>query len=158
VAIPLVARITALAPLEELSAEARARLTPEDRIRYRLDPSWFFMHSVRIGIIRLLASVDPWSPANLDAKALEVTEALAQFPPPDRAWPGPLGDDWLDSWREIDPLLECGLAVLNEDEHGDDLLRDDELRQTIVDAAKSEHGLLRRPAIPLANRLGLEIA
>jgi hypothetical protein len=57
----------------------------------------------------------------------------------------------------MSPLLECTLAALNDNPEGDDLLDNPELRAVIVEAARSEHELLRRPAVPLARRLGLEI-
>jgi hypothetical protein len=154
VAIPLTVRIAALAPLEELSNEARARLSPEDRIRYQLEPSWFFMHSVRNTMIRLLASIDPWTTDELERQAGELTGALGRVPLPNREWPGPIGDPWLRSWADVDPLLMCGLAVLNQNPAGHDLI-DDGGRAAIQAAASSEHKLLRRPAGPLADRLGL---
>ena len=158
VAIPLVARMAALAPLEELSSEARARLSPEDRIRYRLDPAWFFMHSVRTGMIRTLASIDPWTPEELDGRTAELGQALERAPIPDREWPGPIGDPWLRSWTRVDPLLMCGLAALNENPAGDDLIDTEGVRRSIQVAASSEHELFRRPAVPLAERLGIRLA
>jgi hypothetical protein len=154
VAIPRTARIAALAPLEELSTEARARLSPEDRIRYRLEPSWFFMHSVTNTMLRLLSSINPWTTDGLDRRAAEVAEALGRLPVPDREWPGPMGDAWLRSWADVDPLLMCSLAAVNENPAGDDLI-DNEIRAVIRAAASSERELLRRPAAPLAERLGL---
>ena len=50
----------------------------------------------------------------------------------------------------------CGLAVLDADENGDEIiLADSDLKQAIVDAAASDDVLLRRPAAPLAKRLNL---
>jgi hypothetical protein len=86
VAIPLAARACAHGPLDELSARARARLSPEDRIRYRMDPAWFFMHAVRSSMIELLAAVDPWTAEHLDEQTREVAELLARSPTPDREW------------------------------------------------------------------------
>jgi hypothetical protein len=87
-------------------------------------------------------------------QARETTEAFHRIPLPEREWPGPMGDPLLVSWQEVDPLLMCGLAVLNEHHGGDDLLADEEIRMTITAAATSQHELLRRPSVPLARRLG----
>lgn len=48
----------------------------------------------------------------------------------------------------------CGLAVLNDDERGDDLLTDAGVRDVISAACGSTHEVLRRLAVPLAERLG----
>lgn len=156
VMIPLAARLTALAPFEELSADAMARLSPEDRIRYRPDPSWFFAHAFRNMAIRMLAVVDPWTVEHLDAQTTEATASLGRIPVPPREWLGPASDPWLVSWADINPLLMSGLAALAEHNGGDDLVAaDDELRAAIAAAASSEHELLRRPAVPLVERFGL---
>lgn len=157
VLIPLTARLTGFFPLDGLSEQARAKLSPEDRIRYRLDPSWFFMHIVRMGLIRQISEIEPWTAERLDQmrEELEKSALLTKMPATD--WIGPLGDPWLQSWQNRSPLLECGLAALHDNPEGDDLLDDSALRQVIVGAARSEHELLRRPAVPLAERLGIEI-
>jgi hypothetical protein len=156
VTIPLVARIAALAPLDDLATERRARLSPEDRLRLPIEPSWIFVHTVRSTMIQLIGSIEPWTASHLDEKAKEASESLARIPQPAAEWPGPMGDDWLASWQRLDPLLMCGLAVLEQEQGSDDLLvNDDEIRSAIAAAAASEHELLRRPAGPLARRLSL---
>lgn len=156
VMIPLAARLAALAPFEELSAGVMARLSAEDRIRFSPDPSWFFGHAVRNTAIRMLAAADPWTVGNLDAQTAETAATLDRIAVPDREWLGPLTDPWLRSWEQISPLLMCGLAMLAEHSGGDDLLTDDAgVLGAIETAASSEHELLRRPAIPLAERLEL---
>lgn len=153
--IPLAARVAAKAPLEELSAEARAGLNAEDRIRYRLDPSWFLMHEVRIRVIKKLADINPWNADQLgeEAKAAEVL--LDETPIPDGDWHGPIADPWLGTWKTSDPLQMCGLAALAADPSGDDLLDDEAIHGVILAAAASEHHFLRRVAVPLVERLGL---
>ncbi len=143
-------------PFERLSADAMARLSAEDRIRFRPDPSWFFGHAVRNTTIRMLADADPWTAENLDAQTAETAASLARVPLPNREWLGPVSDPWLLSWEEIDPLLMCGLAALADQSDGDDMLvADADLRNVVETAASSEHELLRRPATPLAERLAL---
>lgn len=154
-AIPLVARIAALAPLEDLATEQRARLSPENRIRYPFGAAWLFMHTVRARMIELLASMDPWTVGHLDEQTAEAKDALARMPTPHQEWPGPMGDPWLRSWQETDPLLMCGVSMLNDQPAGDDLLADAEVRRVIKNAAASRDGVLSRVAIPLAERLGL---
>jgi hypothetical protein len=155
--IPHVARLAALAPLENLASESGARRTPEDRLRFPREPSWFFMHTVRSTMIHLLASMNPWSASHLDDGANEVGESLARIPIPPREWPGPSSDPWLASWQKYDPLLMCGLSVLSQQPGGDDLLADDELLTVIRTAAISEHQVLRRAAVPLARRIGMQM-
>ncbi len=155
--IPLTVRVTGFFPLDDLSEQARARLSPEDRIRYRLDPSWFFMHIVRMGLIKQFSEIEPWTVGHLDEMRAEAEKSPLLTVTPSIEWIGPLGDPWLQTWQKMSPLLECGLAALNDNPEGDDLLDDLELRTVIVEAARSEHELLRRPAIPLAERLGLDI-
>lgn len=157
VLIPLLCRIASFAPLDKLSAGAKSRMSAEDRIRYRMDPSWFLIMSVRNAAIRWLGQVEPWTADRLDEEAEQIAKQLERTPVPGTGWVGPVGDPWLQSWQTVDPLLMCGLAVLVEDESGDELLRSaDELLNVVRSAAASEHELLRRPAVPLAQRLGLQ--
>ena len=153
--VPLLVRIGALGPLEELSEKARASLSAEDRIRYRFDPSWFFMHFVRSSAIDFLGKIDPWTAQELDKHGTEAMASLDRVPIPDSEWIGPLGDPWLRSWRRVDPLLMCGLSVLAASPSGDELLIDSALRSVIADSAASDEPLLHRAAVPLAERLGL---
>jgi hypothetical protein len=154
--IPLSARTVGVAaPLEDLSKLARQRLTAEDRIRYRMDPTWFLMHFVRISVIDYLAQIDPWTVERLDEESEKVTQSLRTIAVPDREWIGPAGDPWLGSWETVDTLLECALATLLDDPSGDDLLADPDLQAVIRQAAQSPHELLRRAAVPLVERLGL---
>ncbi|MGO8906686.1 MAG: hypothetical protein ACLQMH_13850, partial [Solirubrobacteraceae bacterium] len=157
VAIPLSVRITGLFPLQGISDQARAKLSPEDRIRYRMDPTWFFMHIVRVGLIKQVSEIEPWTAERLDERRVELEKSPVLTMTPPTEWVGPLGDPWLATWTDLSPLLECGLAALNDNPEGDDLLEDPELRQVIVEAARSKHDLLRRPSMPLAERLGLDI-
>jgi hypothetical protein len=157
VLIPMTVRVGGFFPFQEMSEQARAKLSPEDRIRYRMDPSWFYMHTVRAALIKRISEIEPWTVERLDQETAEVQKSPLLEHVPSTEWIGPLGDPWLESWKEMSPLLECGLAALNDNPEGDDLLDDPELRAVIVKAARSEHELLRRPAVPLAKRLGLEI-
>ncbi len=156
VVIPLQARIAALAPLDEMAADARAQSSAEELLRFDPTPSWFFAHAVRLAAIRALAAVDPWTVEELDRKTAEANEMLMRMPVPTSEWVGPVSDPWLLSWQEFSPLLMCGLAALNDHPGGDDLVASDaDARAAVVAAAASQHELLRRPAIPLAARLGL---
>ena len=156
VLIPMTVRIGGLFPsYDELSENARAKLSPEDRIRYRLDPSWFFMQTVRTTLVEIVSKIEPWTADALDAETEKIKDSPVLDMTPNDTWLGPLGDPWLSTWREMSPLLMCGLAALNEIPLGDDLLGDPALRTVILQASQSEHELMRRPAVPLANRLGL---
>jgi hypothetical protein len=157
VLIPMGARVGGFFPFQDMSEQARAKLSPEDRIRYSMDPSWFYMHTMRATLVKHISEIEPWTVERLDAETAEVQKSPLLQQTPSGEWIGPLGDPWLQSWQEMSPLLECGLAALNDNPEGDDLLDDAELRAVIVQAALSEHELLRRPAVPLARRLGLEI-
>lgn len=153
--IPLAARLVANAPLEELSASAKASLSAADRIRLRLDPTWFLMQGVKMAAITKLAEIEPWTEERLNAEADSASAELRRLPIPDGEWVGPMGDPWLGSWQRVDPLTMCSLAVLEVDSSGDDLLGDDQLLGVIGDAAVSEHQILSRVAVPVATRLGL---
>ena len=155
--IPLSVRTAvAAAPFEDLSKRVRQRRrSVEDSIRYPMDPAWFLVHFVRIGVINSLAQIDPWTVEHLDEETEKVAQSLRTITVPDREWIGPAGDPWLGSWEKVDTLLECALATLLDDPSGDDLLANPELQAVILEAAQSPHELLRRPAIPLAERLGL---
>jgi hypothetical protein len=155
--IPTTVRACAFFPLQGVSEQARAKLSPEDRIRYRMDPTWFYMHIVRVGLVKQLSEIEPWTAERLNELRAEADKSPLLTTTPEMEWIGPLGDPWLETWQKMSPLLECGLATLNDNQEGDDLLDDPELRRVIVEAARSEHELLRRPAVPLARRLGLEI-
>jgi hypothetical protein len=154
VGIPFTARVCGLMPLDEMAAKARESMSAENQIRYRPEPSWFFMHLVRMTSIRMLASVDPWRADELDKAAAETKAHLERMPLPDSEWVGPMGDDWLQSWATRDPLLMCGLAMLNDYNASGDLL-DEPMQEAIRQAASSGDALLERPAQPLAKRLGL---
>jgi hypothetical protein len=156
--IPMNVRACGFFPLHDISEQARAKLSPEDRIRYRMDPSWFYMHIVRMSLLKQLSEIEPWTAERLDEVRAEAEKSPLLTITPATEWIGPLGDPWLQTWQEMSPLLECGLTALNDNQEGDDLLDDPELRRVIVEAAQSEHELLRRPAVPLAERLGLDIA
>jgi hypothetical protein len=155
VTIPWAARKTSTAPLEEITAEARARLTPVERIQFQIDPARLFMWATKSAVVGSLAKVEPWEPRILDGFRQAIEHDLASAPTPTREWPGPMGDPWLRSWDRASPLLTSALAVLLEHPDGDDLLADDELRDVIRDSAASDQELIRRSAVPLARRLGL---
>jgi len=153
VLIPLAARIAGLGPHKDLSDAVRATLSPEDRIRYRLDPTFFFMLTVRKVVIDLLGGIEPWTENRIDQEAVRARRDLERFPVPPSEWIGPMGDPWLESWQDVDPMLMCGLSVLNDEPAGDNLLNVPELRCVIEEAAASPHELLRRAAAPLLQRL-----
>ncbi len=56
---------------------------------------------------------------------------------------------------ETGPVADARLAVLSDDPKGDELLDTQDVKDAILSAARSEFKLLRRPAVPLARRLGL---
>lgn len=153
--IPLSARALSLGPLEDLSAQARSRMSAEEQIRWRIDPSWFLMHGVTIGAIRKLGEVDPWSVDQLERETAVAREALGGLPGPRGEWMGPVGDPWLETWEDVDHLQMCALDVLGADASVDDLLEDEEDRAAILAAAESEHQILSRVGRPVADRLGL---
>jgi hypothetical protein len=156
VAIPTVARVIGgEAPLETWSENTRGRLAPEDQFRWDFRPSWFFMHGVARAMREILSNISPWDAPTIDKETGEFALALDRLPIPTTEWHGPMGDDWLRSWQRVDPLLMCSLATLVEFPQGDDLLDDRGVQRVILNAAASEHELLRRPAVPLAKRLGL---
>jgi hypothetical protein len=152
--IPAVARIVALAPLQQLSDRAKAELPIEQQIRFNVDPSRFFVIGVNEVMRSRLRSHSVWSAESLDAAAVEAESVLSRLPIPANPWIGPMGDPWLQSWAQVSPLLMCGLAILNENAVGDELLGEEE-RSVILAAATGDYELLRRPAVPLATRLGL---
>lgn len=153
--IPSVARIGALAPLAQLSDAMLSGMSATERIQSAVGPSWMFMMLVRGQVRTRLRKIDPWTAENLNAEAEQAQAMLDRLPIPPREWIGPLGDPWVQTWPEMDPLLMCGLAVLSDDPNGDDLLDTQDVKDAILAAARSEFELLRRPAVPLAERLGL---
>jgi hypothetical protein len=153
--IPSTARLVALAPLTQLSDAIRSKMSAEERILYALDPTWIFMMLVRNVLRTRLRQINPWTPDTLNSEAQRAQEMLERLPIPPGQWPGPLGDPWLQSWQDMDPLLMCGLAVLNDDPSSDELLDTPDLLDAILAAARSDFALLRRPAVPLAERLGV---
>ncbi len=153
--VPSVARIVALAPLAQLSDAMRSGMSAAERIQSAVSPSWMFMMLVRGQVRTYLRQIDPWTAENLNAEAEQARAMLDRLPIPPSEWVGPLGDPWLQSWKDIDPLLMCGLAVLAEYPAGDELLDTQDVKDAILAAARSEFELLRRPAAPLVERLGL---
>lgn len=153
--IPSVARIVSLAPLAQLSDAMRSGMSAAERIQSAVRPTWIFMMVVRGQVRTYLRQIDAWTAENLNAEAVKAQAMLDRLPIPPREWIGPLGDPWLQTWREMDPLLMCGLAVLNDDPKGDALLDTQDVKDAILAAANSEFELLRRPAVPLAERLDL---
>ncbi|MFL5867143.1 MAG: protein kinase domain-containing protein [Thermoleophilaceae bacterium] len=152
--IPAFARIAAYGPLDDLSRSMASRMSAEQRVRYSPSPGRAMMQIVRNLVRSRLREVD-WTPSSLNAAAEEAESALERIPIPAAQWDGPLTDPWLQSWSQYSPLVMCGLTILNADPSADDLLTATELRQVITDAAESEFQVLRRPAVPLAARLGL---
>jgi hypothetical protein len=153
--IPLRARVISQGPLEELSTRVRSGMGAEAKIRWRLDPTWFLMHEVTFDAIAKLGSIEPWSAPAIEREILAARMQFEELPDPEGDWVGPLGDPWLFSWSYVDHLQMIGLAALEEDPRGDDLLDEAEVRATILTAADSEHEVVSRVAIPLAERLGL---
>jgi hypothetical protein len=153
--IPSVARMVALAPLPQLSDAMRSGMSAAERIQTAVSPSWMFMMLTRGQTRTYLRRIEPWTAENLNAEAEQAKAMLQRLPIPRSEWIGPLGDPWLQTWPEIDPLLMCGLAVLSDDPRGDELLDTQDVTDAILAAARSEFELLRRPAVPLAQRLGL---
>ena len=153
--IPSVARLVALAPLAQLSDAMLSGMSAVERIQSAVGPSWMFMMLVRGQVRSSLRKIDPWTAENLNAEAEQAKAMLDRLPIPPREWTGPLGDPWLQTWPEMDPLLMCGLAVMSDEPKGDELLDTQDVKDAILAAARSEFELLRRPAAPLAERLGL---
>jgi hypothetical protein len=152
--IPATARMAAFAPLEQQTRSIADRLSAEDRIRYRLTPGRLMMNLVTTVVQRRLRELD-WTAEALGAAAAEAESALRSIPIPPAAWDGPLGDPWLQTWSQYSPLVMCGLAILSSEPSGDDLLGRPELATVVDGAARSEFEPMRRPAIALAERLGL---
>lgn len=154
--IPLVARGLASTPLDQFSDAIKSSQSEEDRIRYDIGPSKLFGIAVSEVVRRQLRQFQPWTIEAFNLATVQARELLTRLPIPSGPWLGPIADPWLQSWGEMSPLLMCGLAVLSSNQTGDDLLATDhDLQNAILEAAKSEFQLLRRPAIPLAERLGL---
>jgi hypothetical protein len=152
--IPAVARILSVAPLQQLSDRAKSVLPAEEQIRFNVEPSRIFVVGVSEAVRMRLRSLPNWTAEGLDVAAVDAESMLSRLPIPAGPWPGPVGDPWLQSWERISPLLMCGLTILNEDAAGDELLGEEE-RAAIFAAATGDYELLRRPAVPLATRLGL---
>lgn len=152
--IPATARIAAYGPLNELSRLTADRLSSEDRIRRPPSPGLVMMDLVRAVSRSRLRELN-WTTEELNAAAEEAESALERVPIPAVEWDGPFGDPWLQSWSQYSPLVMCGLAILDASRCGDDLVRTPELRLVIEHAARSEFEALRRPAVPLAARLGV---
>ena len=153
--IPLSARVLSFGPLDDLSAVARSRMSAEEQIRWRMDPTWFLMHGVKMAMIRKLGEIDPWSVEQLEREFAAAREALERLPDPQGEWVGPLGDPWLGTWEHVDHLQMCALSVLGADPSADDLLQDEEIQASILAAAESKHQVMSRVGIPVATRLGL---
>jgi hypothetical protein len=113
------------------------------------------MHGVTLDAISKLGSIEPWSAPAIEREISATRTQFEELPDPEGDWVGPLGDPWLFSWSNVDHLKMMSLAVLEEDARGDDLLGEAEVRATILTAADSEHEVVSRVAIPLAERLGL---
>jgi hypothetical protein len=152
--IPLIARTAGHGPLVEVAQSQAARLSAAERLKAPPNAGHVLTMAVRNVMRSHLRKLD-WFPDTLNAAAEEAESVLARLPIPPGEWHGPLSDPWLQSWAEYSPLVMCGLAILSGRPLSDDLLDAVDLRQTIYDAATSEHEMLRRPAIPLAERLGL---
>ena len=150
--IPTMARVLACAPLEDLSAGLKSRMSAEDRIRWQVDPARLLMLGVTTAAIRKLGEIDPWDVEELDRETTVAQEELARLSDPRGEWIGPVWDPWLKSWEHVDHLQMCALSVLARSASADDLLQDDEIKAMIVSAADSAHEVVSRVGIP---RLGL---
>jgi hypothetical protein len=153
--IPATARVAGFVPIQVLEERARSMFPTEMRIRFGIDSSRIFTLAVQGSVRSRLLGVAPWSVGVLDREAEEAEEALDRLPIPGSRWLGPVTDPWLQSWREMSPLLLCGLTALVGDPGADDLLRREDVGKVILDTAKGDFEILRRPAVPLARRLGL---
>jgi hypothetical protein len=153
--IPATARITALMPLRQLEEAAKAVIPAEQRLRYNFDQSRLLYVLVSEIVRTRLREINPWTAEALVSDAEEAEKMLARLPIPPGPWLGPIGDPWLQSWQRFSPLVMCGLTALNEDPTGDDFLDANDLRPVVLSAATGEFEVLRRPAVPLAQRLGL---
>jgi len=89
--IPMLAKAAGAAPLRELSQQARAQLSPEDRIRYSFEPGWFLMQGVQTATVDFLAKIEPWEPKAIDHALAEVREAAEKIQTPSSEWFGPMG-------------------------------------------------------------------
>lgn len=155
VLIPLATRVVSAGPLEDLSEQAKSRMSAEEQIRWRIDPSWFLMHGVTMSVTSKLAEIDPWSVDQLERETAGAREAFAKLPPPQGEWVGPIGDPWLGTWKDVDHLQMCALDVLGAHPSADELLQDEDVQAAILSAAESGHQILSRVGKPLAQRLGL---
>jgi hypothetical protein len=154
--IPVTARVLACFPLNNLSGAIRSRMSPEDRIRLPVDPARLLMFWVTEETIRKVSEIDPWDAPTLERETLVAAETLRRLSNPQGEWIGPMTDPWLKTWETVDHLQMCALSVLEQDSRADDLLLKDEIKSAILTAARSEHKVVSRVAIPLATRLGLE--
>ena len=90
-----------------------------------------------------------WTVETLNAAGEQAEEALGRLPRPQIAWFGPAHDPWLESWSQVGPMLEFGLAVLTRDSSADSMINaDEELRNAVLDAQQG-HPLRQ----PLARRI-----
>lgn len=155
--IPATTRVVGYGPLKEMSESMSAAMSAEDRLRYPPSPGRVMMLIVRNIVRTQLRQID-WTPQALATAATEAEAALQRIPIPPAEWDGPLHDPWLQSWSRFSPLVMCGLAILNASPVADDLLEGDDLRHVIRAATGSDSQTLRRPAIGLAERLGVDPA
>ena len=149
--IPAVARTVGLAgPLIEQRATAIAEvLTAGEKLVWDTSPDNLCRIQVDNLIRQTMRTQSPWDVETLEAAARDAKEALTRLPRPQIAWFGPAHDPWLESWSDVSPLLEFGLAVLTRDSSADSMLdASAELRKAILEAEQG-HPLLR----PLARRI-----
>jgi hypothetical protein len=61
------------------------------------------------------AQINPWTPEKINEVAGEVELSLERMPKPqgfDRMQP--MGDAWLESWKDGDPLRDLSIATLRD--------------------------------------------
>lgn len=151
--IPLTARIVALGPMRKLSEAVRSAMSAADRLRFSLDPSWFFMQHVTGQVQKYLHALTPWTIERFDAEREQVESAFVRIPIPPGPWLGPIHDPWLQSWGHFSPIQGCGLAALQSSPESDDLLGASELRTAIGGLVDCDEPWVRDAAASLRDRL-----
>jgi hypothetical protein len=149
-------RLAAYGPLAQLARAQTDRMSDEDRVRNPPTPGRVMLNLVRT-FVRNRLRERTWLPDELRAETAQVESALEQLPIPDAEWDGPVGDPWLQSWSHHSPLVTWGIAMVSSYPTGDDLLDVSEVSHVIDDAARSTSPAVRRVAMPVAQRLGLEL-
>jgi hypothetical protein len=139
--------------MRDLSETVRGAMASEDRLRFSLDPSWFFIQHVTGQVQKYMHAVDPWTPERFDEETTEVIAALRRIPIPAGPWLGPIHDPWLQSWDRVSPLQACGLAALAAHPEADHMFASPEFIEVVNALATSEEPWVARMASEVASRL-----